>query len=106
MSASAALALASRAAANWARNDALLGTQDKMTSRTSVAETIHEIVESRILLVGGERLDVGERRRVAAVEAQPKLGQPLPFRLWHAGHRLPHLNRRCPAAQNDPAHRP
>ena len=60
MSAIAALAVSSKAAAIRWRGFVLFRTQDKVTSRTSLADTIHEIVQRRILAPGGQRFELGK----------------------------------------------
>src|SRR5687768_7004204 len=103
MSAIAAPAPRRRAAAISGRAIRLLGTQDKMTSRTCLAETIHEIAERRILPLGGDRFERLESFAVARFEGLPELVQPLPLFGGHGRHRFPHLDRGRPPAQHDPA---
>jgi hypothetical protein len=51
-------------------------------------------------------LELGQRGQVPGFEPLPKINQLLPQFRGHAWLGLPHLDRRGPAAEHDPAHRP
>src|SRR5687767_7513154 len=96
-----------RAAMASRLNDALLRTQDKVTSRTCFPDPVDEMGERRIILVSRRQfLQLRQRSRIAAVVKSPEVVQPLDLLRIHVRHRLPHLDRGCPAAEHDPAHRP
>src|SRR6478672_2584501 len=89
-----------------ARNARLFRSKGKATSRTGFSKTIHEILEGRILAGRRDFVQLGERRNVPAVEAQPEVGQPLAHRRIHMRERLPDLDRRGASAEHDAAERP
>src|SRR5436853_3334403 len=105
MSAAASVAARRQTAAISGRATTLLRTQDKMTSWTCLAETIHEIGERGILAPGGDRLERRQGFSIARFEREPEVREPPPLLRRHVRHRLPHLDRGRPAAQHDPAER-